>query len=124
MHARGLVKRDLAESMKPLSLLDRARWRYVVPPDLMSVQIYIPDDIGISIMKVRRLPVRWRHHPSPRRLQLLGDRWLDARKTAILQVPSAVIPGERNYLLNPSHPDARRIRVIGAARFAFDSRLI
>ena len=96
----------------------------VVPPDLMSVEISIPDDIRLSTMHIRTLPVRWRRYPAPRSLQVLGNRWLDARKTAVLQVPSAVIPGERNYLINPSHRDARRIRVVGAARFAYDSRLI
>jgi RES domain-containing protein len=96
----------------------------LVPPDLMSVEIDIPDDIRISTMHMRTLPVRWRRHPAPRSLQVLGNRWLDARKTAVLQVPSTVIPSERNYLINPSHPDARRIRVVGAARFAFDPRSI
>jgi RES domain-containing protein len=96
----------------------------VIPPDLMSVEINIPDDIRISTMQLRTLPTRWRRYPAPRLLQVLGNKWLDARKTAVLQVPSAVIPGERNYLINPSHPDARRIRVVAAARFAFDSRLI
>jgi RES domain-containing protein len=96
----------------------------VVPPDLTSVEIYIPDDIRISTMHARTLPVRWRRHPAPRTLQVLGNRWLDAGKTAVLRVPSALIPTESNYLVNPSHPDARRIRVLGAARFAFDSRLI
>ncbi len=124
-HSRGrlIVYASESLSLSALEVLVHTE-PDVVPPDLMSVVINIPDDIRISTMHLRTLPVRWRGHPALRSLQVLGNRWLDARRTAILQVPSAVIPGERNYLINPSHPDAGRIRVVGAARFAFDSRLI
>ena len=53
----------------------------------------------------------------------LGDRWLELGKTAVLRVPSAVVPGELNYLLNPSHPEFGRIVIAPPAPFEFDTRL-
>jgi RES domain-containing protein len=44
-------------------------------------------------------------------------------RTAVLVVPSAVIPNEKNYLLNPGHEEMGRIRVVGREPCAFDRRL-
>lgn len=104
-HSRGrlIVYASESLSLSALEVLVHTE-PDVVPPDLMSVEINISDEIRVSTMHIRTLPTRWRRYPAPRQLQVLGDRWLDAQKTAVLQVPSVVIPGERNYLINPSTP--------------------
>jgi RES domain-containing protein len=53
----------------------------------------------------------------------LGDWWFDSRQSAVLQVPSFVIAGEHNFLLNPVHSDLARIQVEPPAIFHFDERL-
>ena len=53
----------------------------------------------------------------------LGDQWLVAGATLVLSVPSAVVPEERNFLINPLHPQAARIRVLAQDRFRFDPRM-
>jgi RES domain-containing protein len=53
----------------------------------------------------------------------LGDRWLDSRTSAVLQVPSFVIARGHNFLLNPVHPEFARIQVEPPAIFHFDERL-
>lgn len=53
----------------------------------------------------------------------LGMRWLAAGQTALLRVPSAVIPHTWNVLLNPSHPDAAQLRITEALEYPFDARL-
>jgi RES domain-containing protein len=65
---------------------------------------------------------------SPRNLALVetrgtGDRWIDTAASAALCVPSAIVPCEHNYLLNPSHPDFQRCEIGAAQAFHFDSRL-
>ena len=70
-----------------------------------------------------QLPRSWRHFPAPASLQRLGDSWLHSGETAVLAVPSAVIPIEKNYLLNPSHPDMKGIQVGAPQRFQLDFRL-
>lgn len=70
-----------------------------------------------------QLPRRWRRFPAPASLQALGDAWLGAGETAVLAVPSAVIPIEKNYLLNPAHPEMKSIQIGPPQRFRFDLRL-
>jgi len=96
--------------------------RDVFPNDLTLVEIAIPDDVTIETTDVRTLPSNWRSYPGPARLREIGDAWLDACRSAVLVVPSAPIPKERNLLLNPAHPDHGRLEVVGTEPFAFDSR--
>jgi RES domain-containing protein len=71
----------------------------------------------------RELPAGWNAYPAPLRLRELGDAWIAARASAVLEVPSAVVPAEKNYLLNPAHPDFAKIRPGTPQRFSFDRRL-
>jgi RES domain-containing protein len=56
-----------------------------------------------------RLPAHWKQLPAPRVNATVGDHWVKSMKSAILQLPSAIVPDEFNYLLNPMHPDFGRI---------------
>ena len=62
--------------------------------------------------------------PIDPRTQAIGDDWLRGATKPVLRVPSAIIPEEPNYLLNPSHPDFPQIAITEPERFAFDPRLI
>ena len=53
----------------------------------------------------------------------VGEAWLASRRSAVLSVPSAIVPESRNLLLNPAHPDAERASIAAIRRFAFDGRL-
>jgi len=67
-----------------------------------------------SVMKKvshAELPADWRARPPGPVSQSLGDRWLEFGESAVLRVPSAVIPEEHNYLINPAHPDFGKICV-------------
>jgi RES domain-containing protein len=54
----------------------------------------------------------------------VGAQWLREQRSAVLGVPSAVLPLDRNFVLNPRHPDFGKIRIAEPISFAFDSRLI
>lgn len=54
----------------------------------------------------------------------MGDDWLRAKSSALLRVPSAIVPETMNVLLNPEHPDAGRVRVLSADDFGLDERLL
>jgi len=54
----------------------------------------------------------------------VGDRWVERRSSAVLAVPSAITPDDRNFLLNPAHPDFRRIRIAPPIDYEFDPRLL
>ncbi|MCX5662807.1 MAG: RES family NAD+ phosphorylase [Planctomycetota bacterium] len=90
---------------------------------------YVTFEISFGEALVRTLapadlPRNWRSSPAPSSLQRIGDAWIASSASAVLRVPSAVVPAEPNYLLNPAHPDFSRI-ALGPKRPArFDPRLI
>jgi RES domain-containing protein len=71
-----------------------------------------------------RLPANWRDYPPPKELPKIGVEWLLSRSSAILSVPSAVVPEERNYLLNPEHEHFGSIDCSLASPFEIDLRLL
>jgi RES domain-containing protein len=70
------------------------------------------------------LPPDWQSEPPPPSTKALGDAWVQELRSAVLQLPSVIIPGESNYLLNPAHPDFKRISIANPEPFAFDPRLL
>ncbi len=93
------------------------------PGTLVAIPADIPEGVPITLVKASELPSNWRATPPPEGLAETGTRWIEARKTLVLAVPSAIIPRELNYLLNPRHPQFKRVRVGVAERFSFDRRL-
>jgi RES domain-containing protein len=94
---------------------------------LLSTFVLIPcefDDRLVMRVSRRTLPVDWRRDPPPPSLAEIGDAWVKAATTAVLEVPSAVIEAEWNYLLNPKHPDFAQIKIGDPETFEFDPRLI
>ena len=84
----------------------------------------IPDAVARREIAADTLPATWRRYPTPEHLADLGTAWVHAgTTTAILVVPSAIVPHERNVLINPVHPDFRRIRLGTPEPFSFDSRM-
>jgi RES domain-containing protein len=69
------------------------------------------------------LPADWRDEPAGNATQAMGDDWVRSRRTAILAVPSVLIPEETNFVLNPAHPEFPSIEITGAGEFTFDPRL-
>jgi RES domain-containing protein len=94
-----------------------------VPDDLRLYEIEIPDDASVARLDPGALPKDWKEPGSPECIKA-GDRWLAAADSLALEVPSAVLPEERNLLINPRHPDAARVRVTEERPFAFDLRLL
>jgi RES domain-containing protein len=76
-----------------------------------------------GIEKPTRVPASWRQYPRSTETQAFGDAWLRTRQTLALRVPSAVVPGEFNYLLNPAHPDFDQVELGPPEPFSFDPRL-
>lgn len=95
----------------------------LLPSDLVAIEIDLPTKVTISEIEVNDLPRTWRKHPGPRRLQELGNEWLDRRRTAVLRVPSALVPTESNLLVNPLHPAFAELRIVRRFKFSFDERL-
>lgn len=92
------------------------------PDDLVATSSEVPDGLALRAVREKDLPSRWRGYPAPEALADLGTEWARRRSTAVLAVPSAVVPPETNYLLNPAHPEFRRISVGRPEAFSLDPR--
>ena len=94
-----------------------------LPNDRFYVEIEIPDDILIQEVKIEDLPVDWNSKPPTITTQIIGDDFVFENGAAILKVPSSIVPQEYNFLINPNHPDSKKIKVISKTAMAFDLRL-
>lgn len=94
----------------------------LAPTTHVAIPVTIPDAI-IEELDAATLPPNWREYPAPASLAAFGDAWAAGLSSAALSVPSAVVPEERNYLINPMHPDFGRIVAGTPAPVTYDPRL-
>jgi RES domain-containing protein len=92
-------------------------------PDLVAISADVPDGVRVDRLDLRVLPRDWRATPAPASLADLGTAWARGGATALLAVLSALVPRETNYLLNPTHPDFRHVRIGRPEAFTLDPRL-
>ncbi len=83
--------------------------------------LYVPDDAGLTILTGSTLPADWRIDNNF--TQHRGDSWVRAAESLLMQVPSAIVPKEYNFLINPLHPQFSTVKVIDIEPFSFDMRL-
>ncbi len=110
-----------SQSLALLELMvqdDPLRAHYVlIPADL-------PADLVQTRVEAAQLPEDWRTLGTRDVLQRIGQAWLEEARTAVLNVPSAVLPAERNLLLNPRHPGFSRIQIGQPQSLQTDTRLL
>ncbi|MRX68867.1 RES domain-containing protein [Flavobacterium resistens] len=94
-----------------------------LPTDRFYVEIEIPDEITIQEVHLNDLPTEWNSKPPTLITQTIGDDFVYYNDAAVLKVPSAVVPEEFNYLINPNHEDASKIKIINTKKMTFDSRI-
>lgn len=95
-----------------------------LPDDLVSIRAEIPASVAVERLSAKALPRDWRAYPAGFGTKDIGTEWAASSRTVALLVPSAVTPIEDNVILNPRHPDMRRIRVGTPEPFAFDPRML
>lgn len=93
-----------------------------LPTDRYFVEIDIPDELEILELRTEDLPDNWNTHPPSLETQYIGDDFVYDNEAAVLKVPSSIVPPEYNYLINPNHPDAKKITVVSKKRLTFDKR--
>ena len=84
------------------------------------VRIEIPD-IAVPLISKTTLPKRWQSEKE--HCRYIGNEFLAQKKTLLLKVPSAIIPEEHKILINPLHPEFKKVKIIGSEKFEFDGRL-
>jgi RES domain-containing protein len=91
------------------------------PDDLLLAEAAVPDEM-VEQLDLRRLPSNWRELNNPV-CRDLGSEWAASSRSTALQVPSAVVEGDWNVLLNPMHPDFGRIQLAEPRPFHYDERM-
>jgi RES domain-containing protein len=94
---------------------------------LLGRYVKFPVDFDASFVEsiaVAGLPKEWTNYPPSVRTQKIGDTWVKELRSVVLKVPSVVIKEEFNYLVNPVHPDFKRISIGKPEVFSFDIRLL
>ncbi len=95
----------------------------IIPIDYYLATIEIPDKVSIPRVEITDLPPNWNTNPFIKTTQLIGDGFIKNNKHLMVQVPSATVSGDHNYLINPRHPDFKNVRIRSIDAFEFDSRL-
>jgi len=93
------------------------------PPDLVLVTAEIPDDLTTQRVAIDGLPSRWRRSPAPPELARIGDEFVRRAERCVLIVPSALAPHENNWLLNPQHPNFRKVVLSEVEPLSYDPRM-
>jgi RES domain-containing protein len=121
-HERGLPVVYLAESPAG-ALLEACAHAAAndVPPRYTLLAIEVDARVSMESLDVSTLPANWPEHLAKTRE--IGSAWLRAGRTALLRIPSALVPATFNVMLNPLHSDAARLRIQSAVKYPFDPRI-
>ena len=93
------------------------------PDDLVLAVAEVPDDLTWARIEPQRLPSHWRDSAAPPELARFGDEFARRGKDCILSVPSVLAPRENNCLINPAHPDYKKIVVRATESLHYDPRM-
>jgi RES domain-containing protein len=95
-----------------------------IPNDFHLVRIELPDDAKVQTITINQLSPDWRNFPSPLNLKKFGDDFAMEGESLSLRVPSAIVPQESNYIINPAHSQMRDVKILSVEPFHFDARLL
>lgn len=109
--SRSLALLEMLVQDEPL------RARYVLIP------AHLPETVSMETLDNNVLPRDWRTHAGREALQSIGGEWLRQSRSCVLAVPSAVVPAELNFLINPLHPDFKLISLGEPESLETDMRL-
>lgn len=95
----------------------------MIPVDYCLITIEIPDEVPLIEINPDNLKPGWKSYPGDLSTRVIGDQFIREKKYLVMKVPSAVVPGDFNFLINPGHPEFGRIRIVSVELSEFDARL-
>lgn len=93
------------------------------PTDLVAMEIRLRSNVRTEAVAAADLPSNRRQYPAPVELTAISERWLREARTVASSVPSAVVPRERNYIVNPRHRDFDQVTAATSEPLSFDPRM-
>ncbi|NOT59676.1 MAG: RES domain-containing protein [Acidobacteria bacterium] len=123
-NSRGVAMVYTAESLSLAALECLVHFSaQTLPNDYVSIAVTLAPRILIECVALNTLPADWAEEDQPVKTRKLGDEWIKEKRSLVLQIPSAIIPLECNYLINPRHPDFPLLQIDSPIAFKFDARL-
>jgi RES domain-containing protein len=110
-------------ALAALEIIANAPGRQALSQGYVAIPISF-DEALVQRVDLRHLPDEWAQHPPSHETQALGTHWAIEGASAVLAVPSSIIPIEHNFLINPHHPDFCKISIGKLDTFSFDKRLL
>jgi len=95
----------------------------LIPKDYYLITLEVPDTVTLHLIDSKSLPERWMDFPYSDITQDIGEDFISKGDFLILKVPSAVVQGDHNYLINPGHKEFDKVRLTGKEKFNFDECL-
>ena len=93
-----------------------------MPKGLSIMTLHVPDDKDLLLIP-NKLPESWNRTEVSEETQQFGSALLEKAEYLIIRVPSVIAPQEYNYLVNPGHPDIKKVSIADISDFSFDTRL-
>ena len=115
----------LVYTSETLSLAALETFVHLQPVDkrIRYVWFRVTIPASVAIDRQASLPDSWRDSPPSEATQAIGTAWAKEKSSVVLRVPSTLVPGEYNLLLNPRHPHFKRLKISKPEPFDFDGRL-
>lgn len=95
----------------------------IVPSDYVLITLNIPNNIEILELDINILQNNWKSFPHSHSTQVIGDEFITDNQKLVMKVPSVVVSGDNNYLINPYHIDFKHVEILNISDFEFDSRM-
>jgi RES domain-containing protein len=108
------ISLTILESLVHLRKIDMPNRQF-----LLTIQL---PDIQIKEITISKLKNNWQHHVSY--TQWMGDQFISTGEFLVLKVPSAIVPQEHNFLINPLHKDFRKVKIVSSELLELDKRLL
>lgn len=102
---------------------DASVWTVPEAPRHVVFPIDVPDSVPVEVIDIDSLPADWFETPAPASLQALGRGWFDRAESPLLEVPSAIVSQQSNFLFNPMHELAAHVEIGEPEPFGLDGRL-
>ena len=91
--------------------------------DFVCISVQFDESLCLRIDQ-NHLPLDWTTYPASHFIQNIGTAWFNSGESAVLVVPSVIVPLEMNYLINPRHPDFEKLKINNPEQFQYDPRLM
>ncbi len=118
----AMVYTASTRALAVLELLVHLEDSYIIQQNFVIFRVTVNDSYIMDLGQ--GLPKNWQSDIIPLSTQAIGDDWVKQQASAVLGVPSVIIPEENNYLINPLHPDFKMLKIEEAQPLSFDPRLV